>query len=51
MPHQVIIIFNKAICATIIGTPRNSYEQDVTVAIFPFIFDFLKLIRVLTWER
>ena len=27
-------------------TPINSYEQNVTEAFFPFIFQFLKLIRV-----
>ena len=25
IPHQEIIIVNKTICATIIGTPRNYY--------------------------
>ena len=28
----------KPYCTTIIGTPRNSYEQNITEACFPFIF-------------
>ena len=36
------MILNKTTCATIIGTPRNDYEQNVTEAFFQFIFYFLK---------
>ena len=25
-------------CVTIIGTPRNSYEQNVTEAFYPLVF-------------
>ena len=32
-------------CTTIIGTPRNSYEQNVTEYFVLFIIYFLKLIR------
>ena len=28
IPHQEIIILNKTMCAAIIGSPRNSYEQN-----------------------
>ena len=35
-------------CATIIDTPRNSYERSVTETFFPLIFYFLKVIRVFT---
>ena len=46
IPHQAIIIFSKTMCATIIGTHINDYEQKVTEAFFPFILYFLKLISV-----
>ena len=33
-------------CATIIGTPRNDYGQNVTEGFFLLLFYFLNLISV-----
>ena len=41
-----LLLLTRTRVPTIIGTPRNSHEQNVTEALFPFIFYFLTLIRV-----
>ena len=46
-PQQETIIFHKMTCATIIGTPGNSYEEITTEAFFPFLFYLIRVFKAL----